>query len=302
MRLVENFQQPDDRESTFSSQRIERALSARVSRHGPLVRGAPRVSIRQRSTRAAPEAGTSMTTDAQKTVAPKMLRAGAMATVAPRTPAASSLSPPPVLTPDELAKRSELSRKRGFCSSGKGKGHADESHAKKHRVDVSSSAAVEEIVPRRSGGIGFCYLLFQALDNKVLEEEVKNKKDLDTKVEHLELDCAKDIGMIAKLRSRKAKEDMLDFVEIDQKLEFIEDIQKKKTKLEVEVERLEGQRADIYDAREVFKELLTEVMEVLGISDVGGETSIVQEKASEISKPTTAETSWLHPPTGADRC
>ncbi|KFK35624.1 hypothetical protein AALP_AA4G015400 [Arabis alpina] len=299
-----------------------------------------------------------MTPNALRTIVPKSLRAGA-GTVA------SPLSPPPVLAPDELAKQSELSRKRAFYSSRKGKGHTDESHAKEHRVDVSSSSAAEEIVLRCSGasayatyfprlsasGTGFppsgglrhggAYAtttnkaferLYELVErNKVLEEEVKNKKDLDAKVERLELDHAKDKEMIAKLKRRlasadtraveavdtvreevtrgfggrvsrdamlllrlggNAKEDMLDLAEVDANLEFIKDIwMKKVTNLKVKVERLEGLQAEIYDAWDVFKELLDEVLEVLGIPDVGGEIPVVQEEqVSEVAGPTTTET------------
>ncbi|KFK29431.1 hypothetical protein AALP_AA7G133600 [Arabis alpina] len=64
----------------------------------------------------------------------------------------------------------------------------------------------------------------------------------------------------------------------------------KSPKLEDEVTRLSGQQDEIYDAHDVFKDLLDDVKEVLGILDVAYDTSVAQvEQVNEVDGP-AAET------------
>ncbi|KFK32076.1 hypothetical protein AALP_AA6G196400 [Arabis alpina] len=126
--------------------------------------------------------------------------------------------------------------------------------------------------------------------------ELRESQGTNASLEEMTRDFEERLSRVAVLLAQlggKAKEDMMDLAEVDANLEFIKLLQGKKVpKLEDEVKRLKGQQDGIYDAWDVFKELLADVKEVLGILDVAGATSIVQdEQVSEVAGPTAAEIS-----------
>ncbi|KFK41000.1 hypothetical protein AALP_AA2G072400 [Arabis alpina] len=118
--------------------------------------------------------------------------------------------------------------------------------------------------------------------NLVLERDAlsvqKIKNDYDTKLAKLKLryemarGFARRVSEVAGLLAEigeKAQNNMMNLAEIKANLEFIGLLQgPTPPELSTEVKALGERRAPIYDARDVFEDLLASVREVLGISEV----------------------------------
>ncbi|KFK27252.1 hypothetical protein AALP_AA8G357600 [Arabis alpina] len=232
---------------SFSRKRIKRAFSAKIILGKILGRGKTRVSSREQAALvAAAKAARSSGTDAPRAVVPITLTLTAVSAparssrpLAPKTPATSTLLPPPSLSSGELVEFHKMSAERARISSGNGKGINCEPPSKKRRVDTSPAAIADREASASGIALPLLSFLFDGLvgdydedvrfreselrvakvanaalqsrldelteRNLVVEHDAssvqKIRKDYDAKLAKLNLKCSKGDEEIASLKT-----------------------------------------------------------------------------------------------------
>ncbi|KFK26583.1 hypothetical protein AALP_AA8G267300 [Arabis alpina] len=268
---------------SFSLKRIKSAFSAEIIPGKILGRGRARVSSREQAAlESAAKAARSSGADAPKAVVsmsstPTATFAHARSSMpmALKTPSASTLLLPPSLTPDELTMQHRQSEKRARLSSGKEKGIDYGTPSKKQRVDTHPGVVVEREVSAR--------LAIAPSVSGLLRDEAyaatKSKASKSTRIGEAVTDARDEMtrgfagrvnevaGLLTEI-GRKVQNNMLNLAEIDANLEFIELLQgSSPPDHPTEIKALHERRRPIYDARDVFGELLDNVREVLEIPE-----------------------------------
>ncbi|KFK34362.1 hypothetical protein AALP_AA5G135600 [Arabis alpina] len=259
--------------------------------------GRARVSSREQAAlEAAAKTTRSSGADAPRAVVPMTLTPSATLararTSRPLAPATSTLPLPPSLTPDELAMRRRQSEKRARLSSGKRKGIDYETSSNKQRVDTHPGVVVEREVsvsrvaaPSASGLLrdeAYAATKSKASEgnyNEMFVSEIKIKKDCDAKLAKLMSRCTKGEDEIALLKTQLSSASDLQSTRISEvvaeaKVEMACGFAGRVSKgleppdLPTEIKALRERRRPIYDAHNVFGDLLDSVRDVLEIPEV----------------------------------
>ncbi|KFK26030.1 hypothetical protein AALP_AA8G194500 [Arabis alpina] len=286
---------------SFSRKRIERALSAEILPGKILGRGLARRSFREQAAlEVAAKTKRSFGSSASRVVVPMALSPTAsLARAKPSRPLASKTLPPP--SSGEVAEFRRLSAERACISSSKGKGVDRMTPSKRQRVDSHPAATAggqasashvggllreksselslffDRLLSEHDGGYSFqgqrtCLQLrgelssASDLQRSRIEDAVAEVKD--EMARGFSGRTSEVAGLFAEIGG-KAQNDMLNLSEIDANLEFIGLLQgSEPPDLSTEVKSLHGRRHPIYDAHDMFADLLASVQRVLGIPGI----------------------------------
>ncbi|KFK39871.1 hypothetical protein AALP_AA3G299300 [Arabis alpina] len=282
---------------SFSRRRIERALSAEIFPGKILGRGQARMSFREQAAlEAAAKAKGSSGTHAPRAVAPM--------TSTPTAPGGAG----------ELAEFSRLSTEKARISSGKGKGVDRVTPSKRQRVDTSPTAVVgNETSASHVGGLlrdeAYSAVKSKASELSLLFYSLVGDYDEDVRSRDNELSVAKEANAVLQIGAAiaeardemargfaertsevarllaeiggKVQNDMLNLIEIDANLEFIGLLQgSEPPDLPTEVKALRERRHPIYDAHDVFADLLASVRRVLEFHVVSAGAALLSTMTS----------------------
>ncbi|KFK24568.1 hypothetical protein AALP_AAs61185U000200 [Arabis alpina] len=271
-----------NRRKSFSRRRIERALSAEVFPGKILGRGLARMSFREQAAlEVAAKTRRSSGSSASRVVAPMTSSSTALSVRArPSRPSASkTLLPPP--SSGEVAEFRRLSAERARISSGKGNGVDRETPLKRQRVDTFPAAVVgRETSASRDGGLlrdeAYSVVMSKASELSLFFDRLVSDYDEDVRSRDNELGAAKEANAVLQSRLNETVErnealehDALALQKV--KKDYDDKLAKLKlrcTKAEgeaVQVKALRGRRHPIYDAHDVFADLLASVRRVLEI-------------------------------------
>ncbi|KFK29503.1 hypothetical protein AALP_AA7G142900 [Arabis alpina] len=251
---------------SFSRKWIERALSTEIVPGEILGRGRARVSSREQAALEAATKAKGWSGTNTPSVRVRFSRPLAL-----KNPTTSTVLPPP--SSGDLAEFCRLSGERARISSGKVKGVDRETPLKRQRVDTYPAAVVgretsaSHVVAPFVGGLirdeAYSAVKSKASECTRIGEAVTEATD---EIDHgFGRRTSEVVGLLAEIGG-KFQNDMLDLAEIDANLEFIGLLQGSEPRdLPIEVKALRERRHPIYDARDVFADLLASVRRVLKI-------------------------------------
>ncbi|KFK40996.1 hypothetical protein AALP_AA2G071900 [Arabis alpina] len=252
-----------------------------------LGRGQARVSFREQAAlEAAAKAKRSSGTSTPRVVAPMTSTPTAPSVRArpPRPLASKTLLPPP--SSGELVEFRRLSAERARISNGKGKGVDRETPSKRQRVDTYPAAVVgRETSVSRVGGV---------LRDEAYSPVKSKASELSFFLDRLDGDydedvCSKDSELSA---AKEANAALIDDAVVEARDEMARGFAGRASEgweppdLPMEVKALYGQRHPIYDAHDVFADLLASVRRVLEIPVVSAgaaEASVAVDDDVEVS-------------------